>query len=478
MKRITLVIIAFISLNLWAENSSSEYLIKLNSEVNRSMALSQLHDLGLVPKELYFNNWLLIDLNKNDNLQNTLDALQNSHYISFIQPNYPIRYIKHPELSNKSHEIQNIRREEPLKMKDNPEIPDIYQQSAGEDPELVKQWGLQDIQVNKPWTQSTGDENVIVAVLDTGIDYRHEDLNNSIWRNLGELGTDNNNQDKATNGIDDDKNGYIDDVIGWDFYSKDNKPFDLTLPLWVVLFLGGNPGHGTHCAGTIAAQADNAKGISGIAPNVKILPLRFLGDDGSGTTADAILAIRYAVEQGVQVMSNSWGSEGEEEDEQENLAMKEILDYTLDNDVVMVFAAGNSAYDNDTHPKASFPASYDHPNIISVAALNAQNQLADFSNWGIATVDIAAPGVEIFSTVPLNIYTDKIGDEDFFVTWDGTSMAAPHVAGAVALYRSYFPKHNFEQAIQAIYSSSIHLDELDGKVSTSGKLNMATLLTP
>jgi subtilisin family serine protease len=212
-------------------------------------------------------------------------------------------------------------------------------------------------------------EELVIGVIDTGIDINHPDLQQNIWTNPNEI---------ANNGIDDDRNGYIDDVNGWDFYHFDNTVYDAN----------DLDEHGTHVAGTIAAVANNSTGVAGIAPNVKIMPLKFLGPDG-GSTSDAILAIEYAAKMGVKVTNNSWGGGPFEQ---------ALYDAIKNSNSLFVAAAGNDGLDNDVEP--SYPDSYDLDNIISVAAINGYGHLAGFSNYGNYSVDIAAPGEFIQSTVP------------------------------------------------------------------------------
>ncbi|MBY0385414.1 S8 family serine peptidase, partial [bacterium] len=320
--------------------------------------------------------------------------------------------------------------------------------------EYSKQWGMADIGVKDAWqlAATKGSPDMIVAVIDTGVDYTHEELAENMWRNPGE-----SSNGRETNGIDDDNNGYIDDVVGWDFAAKDNKPYDITSG-------AGNPGHGTHVAGVIAAKSENGKGIVGVAPNIKIMAMRFISEKGSGTTEAAVSAIKYAVDNGAKVLSNSWGSEG---DDGEGQILKDAIQYAMDNGVLFVAAAGNSSYNNDNPAKASVPASYDHDNIISVAAIDKNNRLASFSSYGLTTVDIGAPGVDVYSSIPKNKY----------MSLDGTSMACPHVSGAAALYWSKNPQASLMEVKNAILKSAAPISALNGKVVTGGKLNVKNLLT-
>lgn len=340
--------------------------------------------------------------------------------------------------------------------KGDPDFPTSIPSTSGPDVDYAKQWGMADIGVRDAWQTvvSKGSPDMIVAVIDSGVDYTHEDLIENTWRNPGESGNG-----KENNGIDDDNNGFVDDVVGWDFATNDNKPYDITGGFM------GNPGHGTHCAGNVAARSENGKGIVGVAPNVKIMALRFITEKGSGSTDAAVQSIKYAVDNGAKVLSNSWGSEGDDGGA-ESQALREAIQYAQDNGVLFVAAAGNSSYNNDSPAKASVPASYPHDNIISVAAIDRNNKLASFSSFGLTTVDIAAPGVDVYSSIPKNKYMNM----------PGTSMACPHVAGAAALYWSHNPQATMMEVKQAIMKSAVPVPALQGKMVTGGKLNVKNLI--
>lgn len=256
-----------------------------------------------------------------------------------------------------------------------------------------------DMDLPEAWDITTGDAGLVVAVIDSGAELTHPDLAGNIWVNPGEI---------AGNGIDDDGNGYIDDINGWDFVRNDNDPSPVG---------GACSGHGTHTAGTIGAIGNNGTGITGVAWNVKIMPLNtfrtFLLIFCTTADADLLEAIDYYANLGVRISSNSYGGGG---------ASSLMEDAIRSSKSIFVAAAGNEGRNNDNVP--SYPANYDLDNIISVAATDHNDQLASFSNFG-ATVDVAAPGVDIVSTVPG-------GYESF----DGTSMAAPNVAGVAALLLS------------------------------------------
>ncbi|MEM9465082.1 MAG: S8 family serine peptidase [Actinomycetota bacterium] len=261
------------------------------------------------------------------------------------------------------------------------------------------QWGLEDdagIDVAPAWAAAAGAATVVVGVVDSGVDRDHADLDGVMWVNDAEI---------AGNGIDDDANGYVDDVHGWDFADWDADPTDPN-------------GHGTHVAGTIAAEIGNAAGVAGVAPNVEIMALRFLNSQGKGFTSDAIAALGYALDQGVEITNNSWGGGS--------------FNWTLDAliagapDHLFVVAAGNSSLDVDATPV--YPAAYAAPNLLTVASHTSSASASSFSNTGLESVDLSAPGSSIVSTVP--------GSYGYA---SGTSMAAPHVAGVAAIVKGIDP---------------------------------------
>ena len=476
-----------------AVSSPKEYLVKLapGAVENYSIMSGLAQQAGKT--ENLGNDWVKVTDNKGTM---TLQSLQqNNSWVEYVQPNYKIKLIedyrsKDPVLLTK---VVRLLLEAPgtEKKKDNPAIPATPQPTFGDDPLFNKQWGMIDNHIKEAWHMVNpgagfrfGDSGrpMIVAVIDTGVDYTHEDLIPNMWRNPGETGTDAKGQNKETNSIDDDGNGYVDDVVGWDFASNDNKPYDLSVEPIELLMGGGNPGHGTHCAGNVAAAANNGKGIAGVAPNVKIMALRFLTEKGGGTTADAMKAIKYAVDNGALVTSNSWGSEGEDpKEDTENKALRDMIKYAEDKGTLFIAAAGNghsgAGYDNDTDAKPGYPASYDHESIVSVAAIDNNNQLGPFSNWGARTVDLGAPGVKVFSTTVGSNYSDTVIDlMGFTAYWDGTSMATPHVAGAAALYWSAHPEKDWRQVKSALLQSTFPVPALNGKVTTNGKLDVLRLM--
>ena len=305
------------------------------------------------------------------------------------------------------------------------------------DPDITKLYGLSKIDAEGAWSKTKGSANVVVADIDTGVDYNHKDLINNIWRNPAEV---------AGNGKDDDKNGFVDDLVGYDFRDKDARPFD-------------DNQHGSHTTGTIAATGGNGIGISGVAQRASVMALRFLGGaQGSGTSEDAIKCIDYATKNGARIMSNSWGGGGYSK------ALFESIKRADDKGILFVAASGNSSGDNDETD--NYPSNYDLPNVIAVAATDANDKLASFSNYGKGEVDLAAPGVNILSTVPGNRYAK----------FSGTSMATPHVAGAAALLLAAYPNMNAVDLKKALMDSVDEVSSLNGKVVTGGRMNVSKAL--
>ena len=287
-----------------------------------------------------------------------------------------------------------------------------------------------DIGAESAWGVTTGSRDVVVAVIDSGIDYDHPDLAANIFVNAGEI---------PDNGVDDDHNGYIDDVRGWDFVNRDNDPFD-------------DLDHGTHVAGTIGAVGDNGVGVTGVNWRVSILPLKTLSALGFGFTADAVAAVEYATSMRVDITNNSWGGAGH------SLALLDAILESEAANILFVAAAGNDRTDNDVSPH--YPSSYPAANIVAVAATDQNDLLASFSNYGLTSVDLAAPGVSILSTMPGG-----------YGTKSGTSMATPHVAGAAALIRALAPTSLVQEVKQQLLVSVDPVAGLSGRVLTEGRLN-------
>lgn len=300
-----------------------------------------------------------------------------------------------------------------------------------------------DIDAPEAWDITTGSNSIVVAVLDTGIDLTHPDLAANIWTNPGEIPGD---------GIDNDANGFIDDAHGWDFKNNDNNPTD-------------DQHHGTHVSGTLAAIGNNNNGIAGVAWNVKILPLKFLGSDGLGVASDAVEALNYVAnlkQHGVNILvtNNSWGGD------ENTQALYDAIKAQRDLGILFVAAAGNLNQDSDATPY--FPASYDLANIISVASTDRNDVKSTFSNWGPVGTDLAAPGSSIYSTSPVSSYR----------TLSGTSMGTPLVAGVAALAYSAKPTATWQEVKSAILGSVDPIPSYAGLTVTGGRLNArATLET-
>ena len=324
---------------------------------------------------------------------------------------------------------------------------------APNDPDFGKLYGLHnsgdnggaagaDIKALDAWGISTGSQSVLVGVIDTGIDYTHPDLALNYWTNPGETGLDANGNDKATNGVDDDGNGYVDDFRGWNFVANTNDPMD-------------DNEHGTHVAGTIGARGNDGVGIVGVNWRVSLVAIKFLADDGSGTLVNAVKSVEYATALGVTITNNSWGSTAGSE------TLAAAIAAANDKGILFVAAAGNVLGGNDNDVSPYFPASFDLPNIISVAATDRADVLAEFSCWGKKSVDIAAPGVDIYSSVPLAKYA----------VLSGTSMASPHVAGVAALVKARFPDATAAEIKAHILNSVDPLPAVTGKTTSGGRLN-------
>jgi len=312
------------------------------------------------------------------------------------------------------------------------------------DPLIGSVWGLDSnhgIDAEVAWAFSSGADEIVVAVIDSGVDIGHADLASVIWSNDDEI---------ADNGIDDDGNGYVDDTYGWDFTSEyDNIPQD-------------EHGHGTHVAGTIAAVRNNNEGIAGVADNVKIMALRFLDKSGNGATSWALSALEYAVANGAQISNNSWGGGGYES------ALYNAIASAGNSGHLFVAAAGNSGLNADTNP--AYPAAYDLPNILSIAAINSSGSLAGFSNYGANRVDIAAPGVSILSTMSADSSACS-STPPCYISWNGTSMAAPHATGVAALMLGVNSTLTPEEMIQTMIDTVRPTASLNGKVSSNGELD-------
>ncbi|MEN6553160.1 MAG: S8 family serine peptidase, partial [Methanobacterium sp.] len=298
------------------------------------------------------------------------------------------------------------------------------------------QWGLSQVNASEAWNITTGSHKVIIAVIDSGIDLNHPDLKANIWINKGEI---------PGNSIDDDHNGYIDDVYGWNFISGNSNISD-------------DDGHGTHVAGIIAAEGNNSKGVTGVMWSATIMSLKFLDNEGNGYVDDAVSAIRYATKMGASIISCSWGGS------EYSQALKDVIDASS---ALVVCAAGNrgSGANDDISPV--YPACFTSKNIISVAATDASDVLASFSDYGLNSVDVAAPGTHICSTLPGSQYGYM----------QGTSMAVPYVTGLAGLIKSIRPDLTALQIKYTILNNVDYISSLAGKILTGGRINAFKALT-
>lgn len=298
----------------------------------------------------------------------------------------------------------------------------------------------------------TGTAPVVIGVIDEGIMYFHDDLKESIWTNPGEI---------AGNGKDDDGNGYKDDVYGWDFDGNDNSTYD-----------GTHDDHGTHVAGTIGATGGNSKGVAGVIWNVKLITAKFIGRVG-GTTANAVKAVDYVTDLKMRhklnlpATNNSWGRSVYSQ------ALVDAIERANSASILFVAAAGNGGSDgvgDDNDIYTFYPSSYPNANIIAVAAITKGGVKAEYSNFGATSVDLGAPGSDIFSTVPGR------GNASNYSSGNGTSMATPHVTGAVALYAAYNPNADAAAIKKALLSSTTFTADLNVKCVTNGRLNVSDLM--
>jgi subtilisin family serine protease len=315
------------------------------------------------------------------------------------------------------------------------------------DPMFEEQWSLDnhgtrggkqgaDISAVQAWEKTHGSRKIVVAVLDTGVDYTHRDLVNNIWVRPASVAP-----------YSDDELGEFDDAHGFDAADMDGDPMD-------------DNGHGTHCAGIVGAEGDNNDGIAGVNWQVEIMPLKFLGANGSGTVKDAIECINYAIDRkkagvNLRIISASWGST------MYSRALEDAIRRAGEEGILFVAAAGNSSSDNDR--RQHYPSGYQLPNVVSVAALNRKDELASFSNWGVKSVHVAAPGAEILSTWPKDQYEEH----------SGTSMATPEVSGVAALMLATSPDLTMKDLRARLLASIDKLPALDGKIATGGRINAA-----
>ena len=340
-------------------------------------------------------------------VEQAIAKLEHNPHVEYVEPNYEIHVDVVPN---------------------DPRFPDLYgMRNTGQTGGTAGA----DIKATLAWDQFTGDPNIKIGVIDTGVDYNHPDLAANVWTNPGEI---------PGNSVDDDGNGYVDDVHGYDVVNNDGDPFD-------------DNGHGSHCSGTIAGVGNNNVGVVGVNWQAKIVGIKFLSAGGSGSTAGAIAGVNYAITVGVRLTSNSWGGGAFSQ------ALLDAINAAGAAGQLFIAAAGNSSANTDASPH--YPSSYDSPYIVAVAATDDDDNLASFSNFGATTVDLAAPGVAIVSTTPGNTYQ----------SFSGTSMATPHVAGVAALAMGRFGNVPALQIKNLLLSAADPKPQLAGKCLTGARLN-------
>ena len=356
-------------------------------------------------------------------LETVISSLESSPFVEYVEPNYYISLSLPEEPIPVDEEALSA-----LSV-------DFMMEQLSNDPMIGSQWGLTKISADKAWKKTTGKKEIVIAVIDTGVDFTHPDLAANIWVNTGEI---------PNNGIDDDGNGYIDDYYGYDFINKKPEPMD-------------DNGHGTHVAGIIGAVGNNGVGIAGTDWSVKIMPLKFLRSNGGGDTLAAINAINYAKSMGADIISCSWGGEG---------MSQAIGDAISQTNKLFVFAAGNGGSDavgdnNDLNPH--YPSNFGYQNMIVVTASDKDDRLASFANYGASKVDVAAPGVAILSTYPTS--------KNSYVEMKGTSMATPFVSGIAGLMLAVNPSLSPSSLKSLLMQNVDKASALNGKVKSGGRVN-------
>ncbi len=403
-----------------------EIIVKFKPGVNAQSFLSKKSNsvLGLSNKreiKLSYDKLNVLKIADEKSLTNTLSALKYNPDIVYAEPNfiYTAAVMPKDKLSAHKKLESSPFNEVEANLPDDPSFGQLWGLKNNGSNEPQGKAGVEGADVNalKAWDITRGSRNVRIAIIDTGIDYTHPDLK-----------------------------GNIDSEHGYNFVNDTKNAMD-------------DNGHGTHCAGTIGAIHDNKVGVAGVMADVTIIPVKFLDGGGSGTLEAAVKSIDYATGLNVDLMSNSWGGGGFSQ------ALFDSIKQASDKGIIFTAAAGNSSSNNDTTP--SYPASYVIPNIVSVAALTAQNDLAYFSSYGRSTVHIAAPGHNILSTV-------KGGGYEIM---SGTSMATPHVSGVLGLLLSKEGRMSHEALKERLTMTGMPVSALRGKTITASRIDAYNLLT-
>lgn len=406
-----------IKFNMSDGKSQSKALSLIQASVVETISTNAMEAKGIAKGEL-------ILVSSKMNTLDAIKAIKDLPEVEYAEPNYIYR---HNATSNDTYYTDGS-------------LWGMY----GDATSPANQYGSQ---AGEAWAAGkTGSDQVYIGIIDEGYMYNHDDLAANAGVNPGEI---------ANNGVDDDGNGYVDDVYGWDFDGNDNSVFD-----------GVDDDHGTHVAGTIGAAGGNNLGVAGVVWNVKMLGGKFLGRRG-GSLANAIKAVDYFTDlkqrHGINLVatSNSWGGGGFSQ------GLKDAIERANQAGILFIAAAGNSSNDNDA--SASYPSSYDNSNVIAVASITNTGGLSSFSSYGASSVDIGAPGSAILSCVPVRSKGNIVSG---YASYSGTSMATPHVSGAAALYASINPGATAVQIKNAILSAAVPTSSLNAKVLTNGRLDV------
>ncbi len=420
-----------------------ELLVKFRGGPKGTAARSSASKLGhTVKRDFEHIGWQQIQLPPGLSVDEALARYQQDPDVLAAEPNYRVQ-TEQPLTTAVPVSLPKRAKKDDL----DPVLPN--------DPLFPQQWGLSNICAPQAWAITTGSTNVVVAVLDTGVNYLHEDLVPNMWHNPLEI---------PGNGIDDDGNGYVDDVYGADTYSKDGDPMDEVTAGYVY--------HGTGCAGIIGAVGNNGIGLAGLNWHVRIMGVRFNNGDTWWDWANGIAGLNYILGmrlrgENLRTVNMSFGWSGQGGYSQ---ALKDAIDALGNAGVVSVIAAGNRSEDIDATP--FYPAALASPHIVSVAASTPSDRLADFSDWGRTNVDLAAPGAETTNIIMASGPTPT----SYTSFWGGTSSATPYVAGAVALLASAYPEATVTQLKAAILGSVDLIEPFQGMMVTGGRLNVARAL--
>jgi subtilisin family serine protease len=405
-----------------SSKATSDALALIGGEVVENIRTSSMK-MSFSAKNVKMGDFLLVS--SKFKTMEAIELLRNSSEIEYAEPNY---IYTHNASSNDTYYVDGS-------------LWGMY----GDASTPANQYGSQ---AAKAWTAgNVGNSSVYIGIIDEGYMYAHDDLSANAGTNPGEI---------AGNGVDDDGNGYIDDVYGWDFDMNNSSVFD-----------GLADDHGTHVAGTIGGVGGNGIGVAGVSWNVSLLSAKFLGKRG-GTTANSIKAVDYFTDlkqrQGINIVAtnNSWGGGGYSQ------GLFDAIERANQAGILFIAAAGNDTNDNDASP--SYPSSYSNANIISVASITSSGAISSFSNYGATSIDIGAPGSGIYSSLPVRFRGNAVSG---YGSYDGTSMATPHVSGAAALYAASNPGATAAQIKNAILNSAVPTNSLSGKCATGGRLNVS-----